>query len=381
MAFSGTNTQMESVVLGWFVLELTDSPFLVGLIAAARMALNFLAMFSGAIADRVPRHRLLAVVEFAQTLLALAMLSLILSGYLELWHIFAVTLMNGFIRTFQMPASQSLMADTLNNDLLANGAALTNMCRNITSILGPLLGGVLYKAYGPQGAYIVIAMFGCMSAICALLVNVTVTSSRREGESVFGSVMEGLKYVKGQQVLWAVLVLAVIINFTGWPLHTNLMPIFARDVLGTDSTGLGILLSAFGIGALLGSMTFASMRNLTSPGKLLIISVIGWHVSIAVFGISTGFYLSVFLLVVTGFAFSSTQVMILTLLLRTTLPEFRGRVVGLRTLAIYAYTFGSANSGAMAGALGAPMAAYVNGAIGCSLLGVLAILTPKLRRA
>ena len=381
MAFSGTNTQMESVVLGWFVLELTDSPLLVGLIAAARMALNFLAMFSGAIADRVPRHRLLAVVEFAQTTLALAMLGLILSGYLELWHIFAVTLMNGFIRTFQMPASQSLMADTLSNDLLANGAALTNMCRNITSILGPLLGGVLYKAYGPQGAYTVIAVFGCISGICALLVNVVVTSSRREGESVFGSVMEGLKYVKGQQVLWAVLVLAVIINFTGWPLHTNLMPIFARDVLGTDSTGLGILLSAFGIGALLGSMTFASMRNLTSPGKLLIIAVIGWHVSIAVFGTSTVFYLSAFLLVVTGFAFSSTQVMILTLLLRTTLPEFRGRVVGLRTLAIYAYTFGSANSGAMAGAMSAPMAAYINGAIGCFLLGALAILTPKLRRA
>ena len=381
MAFSGTNTQMESVVLGWFVLELTDSPFLVGLIAAARMALNFLAMFSGAIADRVPRHRLLAVVEFAQTALALVMLSLILSGYLELWHIFAVTLMNGFIRTFQMPASQSLMADTLSNDLLANGAALTNMCRNITSILGPLMGGVLYKAYGPQGAYTAIAIFGCISGVCALLVNVIGTSSRREGESVFGSVMEGLKYVKGQQVLWAVLVLAVIINFTGWPLHTNLMPIFARDVLGTDSTGLGILLSAFGIGALLGSMTFASMRNLTSPGKLLIIAVIGWHISIAVFGISTGFYLSAFLLVVTGFAFSSTQVMILTLLLRTTLPEFRGRVVGLRTLAIYAYTFGSANSGAMAGAMGAPMAAYINGAIGCFLLGALAILTPKLRRA
>ena len=243
------------------------------------------------------------------------------------------------------------------------------------------MGGVLYKAYGPQGAYTAIAIFGCISGVCALLVNVIGTSSRREGESVFGSVMEGLKYVKGQQVLWAVLVLAVIINFTGWPLHTNLMPIFARDVLGTDSTGLGILLSAFGIGALLGSMTFASMRNLTSPGKLLIIAVIGWHISIAVFGISTGFYLSAFLLVVTGFAFSSTQVMILTLLLRTTLPEFRGRVVGLRTLAIYAYTFGSANSGAMAGAMGAPMAAYINGAIGCFLLGALAILTPKLRRA
>ena len=381
MAISGTSSQMESVVLGWFVLELSDSPLLVGLIASARMALNWMALFSGAVADRVARQRLLAVVEFAQTALALVMLALILTGLLQLWHIFALTLTAGFIRTFQMPASQSLMADSLSEDLISNGAALTNMGRNINSIMGPLLGGVLFGAFGPKGAYTVIAVLTFLSGLCALLITVSRSGSRKEEESVLRSVLEGLKYVKGQQVLWGVLVLAVIINFTGWPLHTNLMPIFARDVLGTDSTGLGILLAAFGVGALMGSMGFASVRNLASPGKLLIIAVMAWHASMALFTLSSSFYVSIALLMLVGLAFSSTQVMMLTLILRTTRREFRGRVVGLRTLAIYAYTFGSANSGAVAGVWGAPMATNINAGIGIAFLGLLALLTPKLRRA
>ncbi len=381
MAISGTSSQMESVVLGWFVLILTDDPFLVGLIASARMALNWLALFSGAIADRVSKQRLLAVVEFSQTALALLMLTLILTGTLQLWHIFAVTVTGGFVRTFQMPASQSLVADSLREDLISNGAALTNMGRNINSIMGPLLGGFLFGLYGPQGAYAVISVLTCMSGLCALLITTVRSTSRIDQQSVLRSILEGLKYVKGQQVLWGVLVLAVIINFTGWPLHTNLMPIFARDILGTDAAGLGMLLSAFGVGALVGSMSFASVRNLASPGKLLIIAVLAWHGSMVLFAVSTSFYLSMAILVLVGMAFSSTQVMMLTLILRTTLPEFRGRVVGLRTLAIYAYTFGSANSGAVAGAMGARLASAFNGIAGVVLLGALAVVTPKLRRA
>ena len=381
MAISGTSSQMESVVLGWFVLTLTDSPFLVGLIASARMALNWLALFSGAIADRVPRKRLLVVVEFCQTALALLMLVLIVTGALQLWHIFALTVTGGFVRTFQMPASQALMADSLREDLISNGAALTNMGRNINSIMGPLVGGILFGMFGPQGAYAVISVLNCMSGLCALLITTGRSAARTDDQSVLRLVLEGLKYVKGQQVLWAVLLLAVIINFTGWPLHTNLMPIFARDVLGTDSTGLGMLLSAFGVGALVGSMGFASVRNLASPGKFLIIAVLAWHASMVVFSLSSSFYLSMALLVVVGLSFSSTQVMMLTLILRTTLPEFRGRVVGLRTLAIYAYTFGSANSGAMASGMGAPLATAINGVVGVALLGLLAVFTPKLRRA
>lgn len=381
MALAGTGMQMESLALGWLVLNLTNSPFLVGLIASARMSLNFLALFSGAIADRVPRHRLLATVMFMVALLSLGMLTLILSGKLEVWHIFALVMTGGFIRLFQMPAAQSLVGDILPPDRISNGAALTNMGMNLNTVVGPLIGGFLFQAIGPQGVYAVIAVLYSLGGLSALSIRSSRTTAQSREQSVLKAIMEGLKYVKGQQVLWGILLLSVIINFTGWPLHTSLMPIFARDVLGTGSAGLGILMSAFGIGALIGSMSLASVRNLRSAGKFLILAVVAWHATMVAFSASHTFYLSLAILVATGMAFSSTQVLMLTLLLRTTLPEFRGRIMGLRSLAIYNFTFGSMNSGAVAGVWGAPVAATINAVVGIGLVGILALFTPKLRRA
>jgi predicted MFS family arabinose efflux permease len=193
--------------------------------------------------------------------------------------------------------------------------------------------------------------------------------------------LDGLAYVKGQQVLWAILVLAVILNFTGWPLHTSLMPVFARDVLGRDSAGLGMLMAAFGIGSLVGSTGLASVRNLQHAGKLLILSVFVWHGLMIVFAASHSFYMSMGILLFIGAAFSTTQVSMLTVILRTTMPEFRGRIMGLRQLAIYSFTFGGMNSGFIASNWGAPWAANFNGALGVGLTAILALLTPKLRRA
>ena len=381
MTMAGMGSQMENIVLGWYVLELTDSPLLVGLIASARMALNFMAVLAGAVADRLPRQRLLATVEWTMALLGVGMLVLIFSGLLEVWHIFAITVAAGLTRLFQMPAAQSMVADTLTEDRIANGAALTNGGRNMTTVIGPLIGGVLFQRFGPEGAFTATALLYFTSGVFAFSIGEIRRNRRREDESILKSILEGLKYAKGQQVLWAILILAVIINFTGWPLHTALMPIFARDVLGTGSTGLGMLMSAFGIGALLGSIGLASARNIKSPGKLLILAVIFWHLSMVAFSSSGTFYLSLALLMITGASFSSGQVLMLTLILKTTMPEFRGRILGLRSLAIYSFTFGSMNSGAMAGVWGAPWAANINAAIGIVLVGALALFTPKLRRA
>jgi MFS family permease len=381
MSLAAVGTQMEAVVLGWFVLTLTDSPFLVGLIAAARMALNFLALVAGAVADRVRRQRLLAAVEFIMTALGLLILALVLSGFLQVWHLFAVTLVGGLVRMFQMPAAQALVADTLTKEHVSNGAALSNVGRNLATIVGPLLGGVLFQAAGPQGAYGAIVVLYSLSGLCALFIEAKRFTPAGPAESVFSTVSQGLKYVKGQQVLWATLLVAVIINLTGWPFHTSLMPIFARDELGTGSAGLGMLLTAFGIGALAGSIGLSVVRDLKHTGKALIVAVVVWHASMVLFTLSDSFPLALATLVVTGAGFGTTQVVMLTVLLRTAQPEFRGRVMGLRALAIYAYTFGSVNSGAMAGAWGAPWAANVNAVVGMGLVALLALLTPKLWRS
>ena len=373
-------TQMEAVVLGWFILEVTDSPFMVGLTWTARMSLNFLALFAGAIADRVARQRLLAAVEFVMSFLGMAMLLLILIGILEVWHIFGIIMASGMVRVFQMPSAQALVADTLPQERIATGAAFNSVGMNIGMLIGPLVGGILYKIYGPQGAYIAISVLYFMSGLFSLLIrgiNAPVTQTR---ESVLRTMIMGLKYVKGEQVLWGTLLLAVIIESSGWTFHTSLMPIYAKEVLGTDSAGLGWLMFAFGIGALGASLILALVRNRKHVGKSMIIAALVWHTCILIVATSQTFYLSMGLLVMIGGAWAATQVFMLSVLLGSTEHEYRGRVIGLRSLAIYAFALGSMTSGAMAGFWGVPRASTVIGIMGITLILALTIMMPKLRR-
>ena len=376
----GMGTQMEMVVLGWIILAQTDSPFLVGAISAARMSLNLFALLAGVVADRVARNRLLATVEFLMAGFGLVMLILIFSGVLVTWHIFLITMATGMVRVFQMPTEQSLVADTLPEDRIGNGAAFNTLGRNLALVIGPLVGGVLFKGFGPQGAFTAIACLYFLSGLFALNIRSTGSVLRRQQESVFRAVIEGLKYVKGQQVLWGTLVLALIIESSGWTFHTTLMPVFARNELDTDSVGLGFLMFAFGLGAVIGSLGWSMIGNLRHVGKLMIASVVVWHASILVFSTSQSFYLSMGIVAVTGAGFASTQVFILSALLRTAQPGYRGRVMSLRSLAIYAFALGSMSSGAMAGFWGAPRAANIVGVTGIVLVLLLAILAPKLRQ-
>ena len=372
--------QTEALVLGWFVLTLTDSPLYVGLITAARLFMNPLALFAGAIADRVPRNLLLATVEFIVAATGLLMLVLILSGVLQVWHIFAITLCAGLARIFQMPTVQSLAADTVEEEQVPNAVALTNMGMNFTLIFGPLAGGFLFQMYGPEGAYLLIVALHTLGGVGALLVRATRFSISESQQSVWATVVEGLRYVSKNEAIWAALILAAIINLTGFPFHFTLLPVFARDVLGTGAAGLGVLTASFGLGGLIGSLVLASMRDLKRAGKLLIVSVVVWHGSMVIFAMSTHFVASMMILLVSGLAFSGSIILIVTVMFRIALPEYRGRIMGVRVLAISAHTVGSINSGWMTGLWGAPMAATINGIAGIVLAAALSIMTPKFRR-
>ena len=378
---SAMGNQTEALVLGWLVLTLTDSPLYVGLVTAARLGLNPLALFAGALVDRMPRFLILAAVETTMGLLSLLMLVLIVSGALQVWQIFAITIAGGLARIFQMPAAQSLAADAVTPDRVANGVALTTTGMNITLIVGPLLGGIMFRETGPQGAYALIVAMHALGACGALMVRVVGASRAGEAGSVLRAVWEGLVYMKSNQPIWAALLVATLINFTAFPFHTTLLPVFARDVLGTESAGLGLLMAAFGAGAFLGSLALAAVPRLKGAGHLLIFSVLLWHTSMVAFSFSTSFPVSLAILVVAGAAYSSTLVLIVTVMFAIAQPVFRGRVMGLRVLAISAHTFGSINSGALAGAWGAPLAANFNALMGASLLGIVALVAPRLRRS
>ena len=130
---------METLVVVWYVLNLTDSPFLVGLTATARLGFNFLALFAGATADLVPRRILLAIVQFIMAGLSVIMLTLIATGLMEAWMGFAITLAVGLVRIFQMPTAQSLAVDSVEPERTSNAIALASAGMNIALLAGPLL--------------------------------------------------------------------------------------------------------------------------------------------------------------------------------------------------------------------------------------------------
>ena len=380
MALSQMGQQMETVVVVWYVLNLTDSPLLVGLTATARMGFNFLALFAGATADIVPRRTLLMIAQTAMAALAILMLVLIVTDLIEVWHIFVITLAAGLARIFQRPTAQSLGVDSLDQSRIPNGVALLNAATNFALVVGPVVGGVLFDLFGPEGAYAMVALLNVFSGVAAFFIGATRVSVSNNGESVFAVVAQGARYVRGEQLLWSVLLVAVIFNITGFSFHVTLVPIFAKEVLDVNSVRLGIMISSFGIGGLIGSLFWASIPNLRHIGLLCILAVMGWHATMIVFAVSTNFYLSVAILVVTGMMFSSSLVMVLTVLMKTAPPEFRGRIMGLRTLAIYAHAFGSVAFGAVAGMLGASTTVVICGMGGIGMMVVLALIAPKLRR-
>lgn len=379
--FAGMGSQMETLVVAWLVLTMTDSPFLVGLTSSVRLATNFISLFAGAVADRLPRQLVLATVEFTLASLAVLMLLVVITGRLEVWHLFTITFFVGMARIFQMPAAQSLAIDSVPTEEITTAVALTTMSQNLNLVVGPLLGGILFELFGPQGAYALIAVLYASSGISALFVRTGGITRTLQMESVIEAVIQAMRYVKGQQLIWAALVIAVIINLTGFPFHGTMVPIFARDVLGLDAAGLGLLISAFGIGAVAGSMFLSLFPNPKNVGKLLILSIVIWHGTMAAFGASTSFPVSLAILVVTGFAFSSTLVLIMIPIWRTALPEYRARIIGLRVLVIYASAFGSLSSGGIAGAFSPALAANVSAGLGIVLTGILGLVAPKLRRA
>ena len=377
---SQMGSQMETVVVVWYVLNWTDSPLLAGLTATARLGFNFLALFAGATADLVPRRTLMIIVQAVLASLAVLMLILIVTDLIEVWHVFIVTLAAGLARIFQMPTAQSLAVDSVSTERIPNAVALINAAMNIALVVGPILVGLLFDFFGPEGAYVLVAGLYVASGVATFTMGRIRVAELQTRESVLTLVAEGLRYVKGEQLLWSALLIAVIFNITGFSFHTTLVPIFAKDVLDRDSLGLGILISSFGIGGLLGSMFWAAIPNLKHTGIFCILAVCGWHITMIVFAASTNFYLSVGILVVTGMMFSSSLVLVLTVLMQTGRPEFRGRLMGLRTLAIYAHAFGSLAAGAVAGLLGAPATAVISGVFGISMMIGLALIAPKLRR-
>ena len=369
---SSTARWADMVVIGWLTLELTDSPLMVGVVAACKMAGYLAAPFMGVAADRMDRRMLLLVAAAVNLGVSAAMLLLVVFGWLALWHVIALALVGSFTWAIDNPTRNALVPDLVGREDLTNAVALNSVALEITVVVGPALGGLMIPMLGMGGAYGLIAGI-CLVDVVVLLMMTSVKRAPLVHESPVRSLIGGLKYVWGNHTVLVLLAIAFLLNLLAAPYRYAFLPVFARYILDAGPAGYGMLTAMAGFGALVAGLWVVSLGNFRHKGRVLVWSSFLWPASLLLFAVSTSYYLSLALVFVAGLAQAVVWTVIATLILGRTEQSMRGRVMGLRTGVVISLPFGNFLAGAVAESFGAPVAqgAY---AVGCILIMLAIVL-------
>ena len=363
--FSGLGQWIQQATLGWLTYDLTGSAFLLGAVNGCRsLPLLLLGPFGGVAADRVDRRRLMLTTQVGLMLLSTVFATLIILGQLRVWHIFAFTLLTGVSWAFNMPVRQSVVPNIVARGDLMNAMALNAAGFNITRILGPTVAGVLIATLGPGENFYLQAAAYLGVSLMVLQLRIP-PAPRAAHHSVRANLKEGALFIWRHPTLRTQMSLALVPVVVALP-YTSLMPIFASDVLDVGPTGFGLLMSAPGVGAVIGTLTIASLESIERKGLLMLGAVFGLGASLVAFSLSRSFLLSLLLLIVVGAVQMVYMTTNQTLIQLTTPDHLRGRIMGVYMLNQGLLPLGSLLAGTLAGLFGAPLAV--------SLMGVLVAL-------
>jgi MFS family permease len=379
-AISLIGTWMQTVAESWLVFRLTGSEALLGFVGfAGQIPVFLLAPFGGALADRRDRRWTLVATQSAAMVLAMSLALLTLSGRIRVWEVFALGALLGVVNAFDIPTRQSFFVEIVGREDLLNAIALNSSMFNAARVVGPAVAGILVASIGEGWCFFVNAV-SYVAVICGLVAMRRAPVKREtEGPSTFRRIAEGFRFSARTAPVRTLLLLLAAISFAGSP-YAVLMPVFAEKILHQGARGLGILMAASGVGALLGSVALAMRRQLRGLGSWVASASIAVGVALALFSMSRTFWVSVVLLVPVGFAFMVALGASNTLIQAMVPDALRGRVMAVYSMMFMGMApFGALLAGALASRIGAPSTVAAGGAV-CSLSGVVfRILLPGLR--
>jgi len=378
---SSTARWADLVVVGWLTLELTDSPLMVGIVAASKMVGYVAAPFMGVVADRMDRRLLLLVAAGVNLVASAVMLLLFVSGWLALWHVIGLALVSGLTWALDNPTRNAFVPDLVESEHLTNAIALNAVALEITVVVGPALGGILIPVLGMGGAYGLIAGILLLDMLVLLMMQKDVRHGVAHGhESPVKSLVSGLHYVWGNQTVLVLLVIAFLLNFLAAPYRYAFLPLFARYVLDAGPAGYGMLTAMAGLGALVAGLWVVSLGNVERKGRLLVWSGVAWPASLLLLAMSTWYSVSLVLVFVAGLAQAIVWTIIATLILSNTTQPMRGRIMGLRTGVVISLPLGNFLGGAVAEQFGAPFAQGTYAASAILVMLAIVLLVPSLRK-
>ncbi|GGG31895.1 MFS transporter [Pontibacter amylolyticus] len=378
--------QIQAVIVGWQIYAITDDVFSLGLIGLAEAIPSiFVSLYAGYVADTVPRKKIIVTVVAVLLLCSLALLyfTLDISNVLPLYGvlpIYVVIFISGIARGFMGPAVFSFMPQLVaDKQLYANAITWSSTTWQAASLVGPALGGLVYGFYGITAAYTLDAVLVLLALTSFALIGGKALPENVNPQNMMESLRSGIRFVFGNQVILNAISLDMFAVLFGGAVA--LLPVFASDILLVGPQGLGFLRAAPAVGSVAMAVWMAYYPITIKAGKIMLWCVAGFGLSLIFFGLSTSFWLSLVLLVLSG-AFDSISVIIRSTLLHTLTPEYmKGRVSSVNSIFIGSSNeIGAFRAGAMAKVMGAVPSVVLGGAITLLVVGITALKADKLRK-
>ena len=327
---SNVGTWMQQIGSGWLVLQLTNSPFWLGLVSfTAALPILLFSLPAGVLADRIERRRLLLATQTLAGLLSLTLAILTATGAIKIGYILGITLLSGTVMAFHMPTWQTMIPDLVGKERLMNAVGLNAAAFNGAAVAGPALAGIILAAFGPAACFALNAA-SYLAVIVALLTIRTRSVGRADGEQagVLESVAVGLRFIRGRRLILAFFALAAIVSLAARP-YLQLLPVFARDVLGGDERLYGTLMAANGIGALIGALLTAAFARVPRKGLALLGSVSVFALGLIAFALIPRVPVALGLLVLVGGATTLFMSATNTVIQSLAPDDVRGRVLSV----------------------------------------------------
>ncbi len=382
--FGVVGTQIQAVIVGWQIYELTGDPLSLGLIGLAEVIpATFVSLFAGHLADKISRRSI--ILNTFLILLACSISLLVLSMNVielfanKLYPYYVIISITGVARGFIGASMSSLMAQLVPRELYHSSSAWNSTGWQIASVSGPFLGGFLYNLDGPVLAYSLDVALMLLAVTFFSFVKPKPIPEKNTSETLMESLSVGFKFVFNNKMVLSALSLDMFAVLFGGAVA--LLPIFAADILKVGPDGLGILRAAPSVGAAFMALILAHNPPKENAGKSLLFSVAGFGIAIIMFGLSTNFYLSLFCLFLSGI-FDSVSVVVRSTIIQAFTPdEMRGRVAAVNSIFIGSSNeLGAFESGVSARFMGTIPSVIFGGCMTILVVSITSILSPTLRK-
>jgi len=360
---SSIGTWMQIVAQSWLIYRLSHSAFLLALDQfLGGIPIFLFSLIGGVVADRVERRRILLASQYVQLACAALLAILVGTGVVRIWHILSLSFVAGFAQAFGGPAYQALIPTLVDREDMPNAIALNSIQFNMAVTVGPALAGQALARIGETWCFGLNAA-SFIAPIIALLLISNRFLPKPAKESIFTSLKLGIGFIRRQESMTALIVLAFCMTGLSMPLRTYI-PLYVNDIFHAGPRIYGDLLSLMGVGSICGSLAIASLGNAAGKGRRALLMLLCLGATISVFAISRSLVISLAVLVLFGFSLMAVFASVSSLVQLITTDEMRGRVMSVYNCAFRGgMPLGNLMSGWMVPLLSAPVVLTVNGLV------------------